>query len=62
MKNYKHSMMIEDKIKKRLEVIRFSLNMLRREMRKSHFVQPYLIRQEDKLTIERKILKNLLNG
>jgi len=53
-------MMIEEKIHKRLEVIKFSVNMLNAEMRKSDFVQPYLLRQKDKLSTERKILKNLL--
>lgn len=53
-------MTIEEKIHQRLEVIKFSVNMLNAEIRKRDFIQPYLLRQKDKLSIERKVLKNLL--
>lgn len=53
-------MEITSKINKRLEVIRFSINMLNSEMRKSDFAQPHLLRQKDKLNIEKRILKKVL--
>lgn len=53
-------MKIEEKINERLEVIRWSINLLNREMRKSDFVQPHLLRQKDKLNIEKRILKKVL--
>lgn len=53
-------MTIEEKITSRLKVISFNINMLNSEIRKHAFIKPYLIRQKDKLSIERRILKNLM--